>query len=117
MADFLLIYDNDYGLKEGRPSPQQLQNSISEWKRWHQMLSIRSGKPRPLSSWARDGVTLHAEDPDPELCIEVRESSQGLVFLRARNYDEAVAFAGQCPILQLGGNIEVRKISLLEEST
>jgi hypothetical protein len=115
MANFLLIYYKGYDLKAGRPSPQQLQNSISEWRRWHNMLSIQNRKTMPLKLWAPDGVSVCSLTADTDTYVEVRESLGGLIFLQAADYAAAVEIARQCPILQLGGNIEVRMTCILEE--
>ena len=41
---------------------------------------------------------------------DIKESIGGFSIIKAKSYDEAVDVAKGCPILQLGGNVEVREI-------
>jgi hypothetical protein len=110
MADFLLIYCRNHDLMEGQPSPQQLQDSISEWRRWFKTIDAQNRKIKPFCFCACDGVVVQLRKISIGIYVEVKESLGGFTFLQAANYEEAVAIARNCPILQLGGNIEIRMI-------
>ncbi len=47
--------------------------------------------------------------------MEIKESIGGLVIIKANDYDEAVEIAQGCPILKLGGTVEVRMATSSEE--
>lgn len=110
MADFLLIYCRNHDLMERQPSPQQFQDSISDWKRWFKAIDVQNRKGKPLQFCDRDGVVVQFRKVNIGVYVEVKESIGGFTFLHAANYEEAVKIAGGCPILQLGGNIEIRMI-------
>src|ERR1700754_4899760 len=110
MADFLLIYCRNHDLLEEQPSPQQLQNSISEWRRWFRAIDVQNGKIKPFYFCASDGIVVQLRKISIGFHVEVKESMRGFIFLQAANYEEAVEIARNCPILQLGGNIEIRMI-------
>jgi hypothetical protein len=112
MADFLLIYCRNADLEEGQPSPQQLQNSISEWQHWFKGIDVQNRKAKPFQFCARDGLVIRSRKLNIGVYVEVKESTGGFTFLHAANYEEAVEIARHCPILQLGGNIEIRMIHI-----
>lgn len=43
---------------------------------------------------------------------EIKESIGGYSLIKAPSYDEAVEIAKACPVLTVGGNVEVREISV-----
>ena len=40
--------------------------------------------------------------------IELKESIAGLIVIKANDYEEALKIAQGCPILEVGGNVEIR---------
>jgi hypothetical protein len=95
---------------EGQPSPQQLQDSISEWRRWFNAIDVQNRKIKPFHFCAPDGMVVQIRKVSIGFYVEVKESIGGFIFLQAANYEEAVEIARHCPVLQLGGNIEIRMI-------
>jgi hypothetical protein len=45
--------------------------------------------------------------------VEIKESIGGYSLVKANSLDEAAELAKGCPILSLGGNVEVREINAL----
>ena len=41
---------------------------------------------------------------------DIKESIGGYSLIKADNYEDAVAMAKGCPVLKMGGNVEVREI-------
>jgi hypothetical protein len=41
--------------------------------------------------------------------VEIKESIGGMIFVSAADYEEATEIAKGCPILEVGGNVEIRK--------
>jgi len=65
-----------------------------------------AAKPR---RWDTDGRVVkqnNAVNNGPY--SEKKESIGGLVLIKAKDYDEAVAIAKECPIVQYGAIVEVR---------
>lgn len=109
MNDFLLIFRRDFSSKEAQPSPEELQNSIKDWQNWFGGIAAQNKLARPLQRWDIDGkVVKHNKHVIDGPFVEVKESIGGLIIIKAANYDEAVEIAQGCPILALGGNVEVR---------
>ena len=110
MNEFLLIFRRDFRTKEIQPSPDQLQEHLKHWQEWYSDLAAQDKLARQLQRWDGEGRIV---TPDKHVLngpyAEIKESIGGLVIIKAENYDEAVAIAQACPILQLGGTVEIRK--------
>jgi len=112
MNDFLLIFRRDFTNKDAQPSPEELQNSIKAWQNWFGGIAAQNKLARPLQRWDIDGKVVRS---DKQVIngpfVEIKESIGGLIIIKAENYQEAVEIAQDCPILGLGGNVEVRMAS------
>nr|WP_294874635.1 YciI family protein [uncultured Pedobacter sp.] len=112
MNDFLLIFRRDFTNKEAQPSPEELQNSIKAWQNWFGSIAAQNKLARPLQRWDIAGKVVKS---DKHVIngpfVEIKESIGGLIIVKAENYEEAVEIAQSCPILELGGNVEVRMAS------
>jgi hypothetical protein len=117
MEEFLLIFRRDFASKENQPSPEQMQNHLNQWQEWFGSLTTRNKLSRPLQRWDRDGkVVKHDKHVINGPYAEIKESIGGMIFVKAANYDEAVEIAQGCPILALGGNVEIRRAATPENS-
>lgn len=112
MNEFLLIFRRDFTSKEAQPSPEQLQNSIKDWQNWFGSIAAQDKLARPLQRWDGEGkVVKQNKQVTNGPYAEIKESIGGVIIIRAEDYDEAVTIAQGCPILPLGGNVEIRMSS------
>ena len=112
MNDFLLIFRRDLSSKEAQPSPEELQNSIKDWQNWFGSIATQNKLARPLQRWDGEGkVVKQNKQVTNGPYAEIKESIGGVIIIKAEDYDDAVSIAQGCPILQLGGNVEVRMAS------
>lgn len=44
--------------------------------------------------------------------VELKEKLGGLVVIKTENLDEAITLAHGCPVLEIGGSVEVREVFL-----
>ena len=110
MEEFLLIFRRDFTTKEMQPSPDQLQAHLHQWQEWFKDLTANDKLSRPLQRWDRDGKVVKADRHvinGPY--AEIKEAIGGMIFVKASGYDEAVKIANGCPVLELGGSVEIRK--------
>lgn len=110
MEEFLLIFRRDVTSKENQPSPEQLQTQLKHFQDWFGKLIAQNKLSRPLQRWDRDGKIVRSDKHvinGPY--AEIKESIGGMIFVRAAGYDEAVEIAKGCPVLEVGGNVEIRK--------
>jgi hypothetical protein len=109
MNEFLLIFRRDYISKEGQPSPEQLQASIKPWQDWLGGIAARDKLARPLQRWDAEGrIVQENKTVTNGPYAEIKEAIGGLISIKANDYDEAAEIAKGCPILQLGGTVEIR---------
>jgi len=113
MNEFLLIFRRDFINKEAQPSPEELQNSIKDWQNWFGSIAAQDKLARPLQRWDGEGKVVKHKQVTNGPYAEIKESIGGLIIIKATDYDEAIAIAQGCPILQLGGNVEVRMASAI----
>lgn len=110
MEEFLLIFRRDGINKESQPSPEQMQLQLKQWQDWFGKLAAQNQLARPIQRWDRDGKIVQ---PGKHVIngpyAEIKESIGGMIFVKAANYDEAVEIAKDCPILEIDGNVEIRR--------
>lgn len=110
MNQYVLIFRRDFASKELQPSLEQLQQSIKDWKKWFYSIVARNILIGALQSWDRKGMVIdHTAQVTEGPYLEHNESFGGLLMINAHDYDQAVEIAKDCPILNFGGNVEIRQ--------
>lgn len=109
MGEFILIFRRDYKTASVQPAPDKLQESLTRWQEWFGKLAAEDRLSRPIQRLDAAGKVVRSSDVvESGPYIELKESIGGLVIIRASNYEEAVEVAKGCPVLELGGNVEIR---------
>ena len=109
MNEFLLIFRRDFKTREQQPSPDQMQAHLKNWQNWFGSIAAQDKLARPLQRWDGEGrVLTHNKTILNGPYVEIKESIGGLIIIKAADYEEALEIAQGCPILELGGNVEVR---------
>jgi hypothetical protein len=109
MTEFMLIFRNDYN-PEMKPTPEQLQASIKKWQDWIGGIAAQ-GKFVSTNRLGFTGKTLKPNNVVTDgPYAEVKEILGGYLILKAATIDEAIELAKGCPILFIGGHVEVRDI-------
>jgi hypothetical protein len=110
MDEFLLIFRRDFTSKEAQPSPEQMQVHLKKWQDWLGGIAAQDKLARPLQRWDGEGRVVRQNlNVVNGPYAEIKEAIGGLILIKAADYDEAVAIANGCPILEFGGNVEIRK--------
>ncbi|MEO8887669.1 MAG: YciI family protein [Mucilaginibacter sp.] len=111
MKDFLLVFRNDFkAMPQG--SPEEMQAMMKKWMDW-------IGNFAAQNKLIDRGNRLHADGKvvTPGNVItdgpytEVKELIGGYTLIKAESLEEAAEMAKNCPILLVGGNVEVREIN------
>src|SRR5260221_7157012 len=113
MKDFLFVIRNDFN---GTPSgtPEEMQALTKRWMDWigsiaaQNKLTDRGNRLAPSGKVVR-GNNLITNGP----YTEIKESIGGYSLVKAESYEDAIELAKGCPVLSLGGNVEVREVSVL----
>lgn len=113
MADYLYLF------KGGVPSdsdltPEEMQQHMQKWFTWiaafREKGIYKGGEPLE-----KEGNTI---EPDRTITdgpfTESKELIGGFVMIEAGSLEEASELAKDCPVLDLGGRVEVRRVMVLE---
>lgn len=94
-------------------SPEQIQESIRQWQDWIGGIAAQ-GKFVSTNQLGFEGKILKPGNIITDgPYAEVKEIIGGYIIVKSPTLDEAVALAEGCPILSVGGHVEVRDIMVL----
>ena len=111
MDEFLILMRLDIITKEAQPSPEQMQGYMKKYQDWVSGISAQD------KFVGGTGLSFEGRVIKSDFIItdgpfaEIKESIAGFITVKAKDFDEAAAFAKLCPILYGAGNsVEVRKV-------
>jgi hypothetical protein len=110
MKDFALIFRNEAG-NEAKITPEVLTTLMADWENWVGGMAAQGKLTSPGSRLGFDGRSLKpgnvvATGP----YAEIKETLRGFHIVKTDSMDEAIEIAKGCPILTIGGSVEVRDI-------
>lgn len=113
MKDYLLIYRADFSFMSTR-TPEEAQANTKRWMDWIGSIAAQNkltdrGNRLESSGKVLKGDNLVTNGP----YAEIKESIGGYSIVKADSYEAAIELAKGCPILKLGGNVEVREVSVM----
>ena len=111
MEEYLLLMRLDLLTKEEQPSPEQLQEYMKQYHDWVGGIAAQN-KFNGGTGLSTEGKVIKTNNVITDgPFAEIKESIAGFISIKANDFDEAVALASACPILQGAGNsVEVRKV-------
>jgi len=115
MNEFLLIFRRDYKTAEMQPSPEQLQKMMKEWQNWMGSIAAQNKLVSSGNRLTGEGKvvkpgSLVTDGP----YVEIKEAIGGYIIIHAESLEEAAEISKGCPILKIGGNVEIRTIIPME---
>jgi hypothetical protein len=113
MKEYLLIFRNDF---EALPaySPEEMQANTKKWMNWIGGIAAQnklSDRGNRLASTGKVVKQNNVITDGPY--SEIKESVGGYSIIKVDSYEEAVEIAKGCPVLRMGGNVEIREIDQL----
>jgi hypothetical protein len=109
MNEFLIAIHRDLTSKHASPTPEQMKEAIKPYQDWIAGIAADNRLVAPPKRWDVDGrVISTAKKIHHGPYAEGTVSLGGLLLIRAKDYDEAVAIANECPIIRYGAIVEVR---------
>jgi hypothetical protein len=111
MNQYLILMRLDIITKEAQPSPEQMEGYMKSYHDWVGSIAAQdkfvSGTGLSFEGKVIKSDFVITDGPFAEL----KESIAGFITIKAKDFDEAAAFAKECPILHGPGNsVEVRKV-------
>ncbi|HEX9511071.1 MAG TPA: YciI family protein [Puia sp.] len=118
MKEFLLVFRRDFVTKAVQPSPEQIQGMMKPWQDWMGSLAAQNklaDAGNRLNSEGRVVKPNNVVTNGPY--VETKEAIGGYIIIKAADMDEAAELAKGCPILQIGGNVEVRNLVAMDDNS
>ncbi len=103
----LILFDNEDAFTDF--SPEDMQNEIALHGKWMEQLGDRYNSGEALNQPAK---SIHGKEKivTDGPYIESKELVGGFYIINAESLEEATELAKGCPVLRLGGSIEVREV-------
>lgn len=108
MSAFTFLYRG----RDTTSSPEQMQKTMEKWVAWFKELGAKGyikdpGHPlEPAGKVVRSNQKLVTDGP----FAEAKDIVGGFTLIEAKDIDQAAEIAKGCPILEVGGSVEVRPI-------
>jgi hypothetical protein len=110
MEKFMLLFRND-NTTDFMPTPEERQATMQKWIDWLNTVAAQGNLVDKGKRLDDDGKVvkpgnLITDGP----YTESKESIGGYTVIQTGSLDEAAAIAKGCPILTVGGNVEIRRV-------
>lgn len=91
---------------------------MEKWKKWMKDIGSKDNFviAQPLSQSGKTVIGKNKTVTDGPF-LEGKEIVGGYLVCKANTYDEAIQIANGCPVLEIGGIVEVREITKMDEIT
>ncbi len=110
MNEFVLIFRNDF-LPEAKFSPDEMQAIMQHWQEWIGGIAAKGLLANGGNRLSSNGNTVKPNNIITDgPFVEIKEIISGYIVIKAADIDDAAEIAKGCPILMVGGNVEVRDI-------
>ncbi len=117
MQEFLLVFRREPVNSETPPSPEQIQAMMKPWQDWMGSLAAQNKLVDSGNRLMAEGKVLKADNMITNgPYVEIKETIGGYTIIRAGSLDEAAELSKGCPILAMGGSVEVREIIPMENN-
>jgi len=113
MKDFLLVFRNEPSSLP-KPSAEEMQASLKLWMDWIGGIAAQNKLTDRGNRLVENGkVVSPGKVVTDGPYTEIKEFISGYTIIKSATYEEAVEISKGCPILSMGGNVEVREINPL----
>lgn len=113
MKDFLLIFRSSAN-GPSTASPEEMQASMQRWMDWIGGIAAQNKLIDRGNRLNAEGKVVGAGQVITDgPYTELKEAVGGYTLIRAESLEEAAEMSKGCPILLVGGNVEVREIGTM----
>ena len=110
MKEFLLIFRRDLKNPEAQPSAEKMQAMMGKWQDWMGSIAAQNKLVDRGNRLETSGSVVCREGVMDGPYVEVKEGIGGYTIIRAESQEEATTISKGCPVLIIGGSVEVRQI-------
>ena len=109
MKEFALVFRRPPS-DPSKVSPKDMQEIAKKWDAWHEELAGQ-GKLGATVRLGTEGKVLKTGGVITDgPFVELREILGGIFILKAETLEEATTLAHGCPVLGMGGSVEIRPL-------
>ena len=113
MKDFMLLF-HSVPNPAYQPSPKEIEAEIKKWQDWIGGIAAQ-GKFKSTEALGYEGKTLQSDGTITDgPYAEIKEIVGGYLICTTETIDEAIELARGCPVLDMGGKVEVRDVMLFD---
>ncbi len=110
MKEFVMLFRNDYQ-PDNLPSVEQMQTTMKKWMDWMGGIAAQNKLASQGNRLGNAGKVVKSGNVVTDgPYVEIKESLGGYIIVKAASIEEATEMAKGCPILNFGGNVEVRDV-------
>lgn len=117
MKEFLFVFRRSVESNDPPQSPEQLQAMMKPWQDWMGSIAAQNKLSSSGNRLTNEGKVVK---PNKVITdgpyVDIKEAIGGYIIVKANTLIEAAALADGCPILQVGGTVEVRMIVPMEDN-
>src|SRR4051812_7265754 len=111
MNEFLLIFRNEPAAPPTNLSPEQIQARMKPWQDWIGGLAAQNKLVTGGNRLDHNGRIVKPNNIVTNgPYVELKEAVGGYTIIKADSLEEATELSKGCPILHIGGSVEVRAI-------
>ena len=110
MKEFLFIFRRD-DMAIPKDSPEEMQAMTKKWMDWIDGIAAQNKLVKTGKWLSADGKVVRANGVITDgPYTEIKETIGGYLFIKVESSEEAIEIAKGCPVLTIGGNVEIREI-------
>jgi hypothetical protein len=109
MKEFLLVFRTDY-ISTPEATAEQMKAMTQQWIDWMTNMKQQDKLVTNGKRLHNTGMVVKPNLVTNGPYTDIKESIGGFSIIQAASYEEAAELAKGCPILTIGGNVEVREI-------
>jgi hypothetical protein len=105
MSEFTFLYRS-----ATTPTPEQMQKTIQKWAAWMKELGAQGHMKNPGHPLEGSGKVVSSKRVSDGPYAEAKDIVGGFSVILATDLAQAAELARGCPILDVGGSVEVRPV-------
>jgi hypothetical protein len=112
MSEFTFLYR---GGNPSQSSPEQMQKTMQKWMAWFKEIGAKGHVKDPGHPLEAGGKVVNGQQKSVHdgPYAEVKDVISGYSLIEAKDLAQAVELSKGCPILEVGGSVEVRPVMLM----
>jgi hypothetical protein len=97
-------------------SPEQMQKTMEQWVAWFKDLGAKGHLKDPGHPLEHTGKVVKGKQKTVTdgPYAETKDVVGGYILVEAKDLDHAVELSKGCPILEVGGSVEVRPVQIIK---